>query len=823
MANTPTTDLTNVYTDGAWAEIARDTTGSTPIVDAELFLQGTDCSSQQVRAGKSGAVGGQQFDAGADITGFTDGTDVFLFWWFMGFPSALNPFNPDLGQSFTTANSPGTTSGYWCAIGSGPTAQWHWTIGASDYGSYPYGGWQNIAIDPTTATWKAQIQEGTPAASNYRYFSMWPNLSAQLNRGQSHAADAIRYGRAEIRFAGGSPAGTFSDMSDQNDLLANRWGILQKIQSGFLFKGKLRLGTSDSASAGESLLFSDANQNITIDDTRYAYPEFNLIEINNSGSNVTFENITMVKTTAYGSTLDSSRGNLIVNNGATTSFIGCSFTDMGFFDFDSGSTNTDVTFRRTDLVRQNGATFTNCDFETTNDSAHALHVSDSGADLNLITGCSFTQTVAGGDHAIRLGSVTQTKSVNFDANTLSGYTAGTLGDFVGTTGTNDAAIEVDVSSGITLTINVINNATTPSIQNLGAGTVSVVASASVSLTRLLGNTEISVLDAPSPYSATSLPAPAISFVASSETVSANTFVGDGTNYLAIGVGGHINESEGDGAISLSSSGGGYTPGLTSFLNPEGTFVFSNFPGVLQDTNATSPRDLEIGDLVRVTARNNDVNPTLQKFVTLEVIGPEPITTGAIEFLSGLDNNVDFGFFLSSVPSVISRSIGNVKPSYTYPVTITALGPGVDPANWSTTTSNCTVTPSSGTSGDDATISFSALGAFSVTFTNSNSGSSITLTGTVVAESRNVATWQTFVEAGLGDALYFTANGATANSETITVEKVNARFSFTTPVGNEIDILAYRTGSLPILNTGTIAEDGNIPIIQTGDRNYRDPA
>ena len=94
---------------------------------------------------------------------------------------------------------------------------------------------------------------------------------------------------------------------------------------------------------------------------------------------------------------------------------------------------------------------------------------------------------------------------------------------------------------------------------------------------------------------------------------------------------------------------------------------------------------------------------------------------------------------------------------------------------------------------------------------------------MVAESRNVATWQTFVEAGLGDALYFTANGATANSETITVEKVNARFSFTTPVGNEIDILAYRTGSLPILNTGTIAEDGNIPIIQTGDRNYRDPA
>jgi len=291
------------------------------------------------------------------------------------------------------------------------------------------------------------------------------------------------------------------------------------------------------------------------------------------------------------------------------------------------------------------------------------------------------------------------------------------------------------------------------------------------------------------------------------------------------VGGHINEIDGDGAISLGSNNGGYTPGPTSFLNPEGTFVFSNFPGVLQDTNATSPRDLEIGDLVRVTARNNDVNPTLQKFVTLEVIGPEPITTGAIEFLSGLDNNVDFSFFLSSTASSISRSIGNVKPSYTYPVTITAIGPGVDPSSWSTTTSNCTVTPSSGNSGDDATISFSALGAFSVTFTNSFSGSFITLTGTVVAESRNVATWQTFVGAGLEDALYFTADGATANSETITVEKVDARYQFSVPSGTEIDFLTYRVGSDPILTTGqTITSDNSsFPLSQIGDRNYKNPA
>jgi hypothetical protein len=685
MANTPTTNLTDIYTDGAWGEPARDISATGPIVDAEAYLQGSDCSSQALRQNKSGACGAMYL-AVTDPAGFTDGTDIFLFWWYFLFPNALNPFNETqgLGQAFPTLNAPGTEAGYFLGVGSGDGNSYHWAVGGRDYGTYPYGGWTNVAIDPSTGATKAAIQEGTPTAGTYTALTATPNPRLGLNRGQGHAVDAVRWGRADIVFTGGSPAGTFDDMAAQNDLEANRWGIFQETAAGYLYKGKLELGTTAT-----SLLFQDSNQSILIDDTRYCYPEFNLIEVNNANSNIIWENIVINKGIAYGSTIDSSRGNLIVNDDATTNLKGCSFTDMGFFNFGSNSTNTDVTFRRTDVVRQNGATFTNCDFEATHDSAHALHVSDSGNDISLITGCSFIATPNKSNHAIRLGDVAQTKTVNFSGNTLTDYTAGTTGDFVGTTGTDSAAIEVNVATSQTLTINVINNSSVPSIQNLGAGTVSIVQAATVSLTRLLGNTEISVLDNPSPYSATSLPAPSVTTVSSAERISADTFVGDNTNYYQINTGGTF---------------------VT--IDAVGSAVFSNFPGVLQDTNATNPRALADGDKIRIVVRDDDTNPSLQLFDEFEV--------------------------------------------------------DADPTA-PTTTSIITKTLSSGFT--------SAFGT--------------AITG--------------------------------ANSKTVTVEKVDARFQFGTPVGNVLDVLAFRTGSDPVLTLNIVAETGNIPLTQVGDRNYSNPA
>jgi hypothetical protein len=181
----------------------------------------------------------------------------------------------------------------------------------------------------------------------------------------------------------------------------------------------------------------------------------------------------------------------------------------------------------------------------------------------------------------------------------------------------------------------------------------------------------------------------VTTVSSTERISADTFVGDNTNYYQINTGGTF---------------------VT--IDAVGSAVFSNFPGVLQDTNATNPRALADGDKIRIVVRDDDTNPSLQLFDEFEV--------------------------------------------------------DADPTA-PTTTSIITKTLSSGFT--------SAFGT--------------AITG--------------------------------ANSKTVTVEKVDARFQFSTPVGNVIDILAFRTGSNPILSLNNSAETGNIPLTQVGDRNYRDPA
>lgn len=326
---------------------------------------------------------------------------------------------------------------------------------------------------------------------------------------------------------------------------------------------------------------------------------------------------------------------------------------------------------------------TNCTFDSSGRLEGAALFADSDT-FNNITGCTFTRDVST-NAAVELrvgGNVT----LDWDNNTLTGYGTGTAGNDIASTA--NGAIAVDFLSNSTLTLNVINGSTVPTVEKIGTGTVNIVNNAIVSLTRLLGNTEISVLDNPSPYSATSLPAPSITTVASTERVSADTNTGDGgSNYI-----GYFNS-------------GGFVR-----LGAFGTTVFSNFPGVLQDTNATNPRALAAGDRIRVTVRDDADNPTLQLFDEFVVSGD------------------------------------------------------------ATTTSQI-----------DTTTSFSG---FTSVF---------------------------------GDALF------SANSKTVTVEKVDARFQFETPFENVIDILAFRTGSDPVLSLENTAVTGNIPLTQVGDRNYRDPA
>lgn len=476
MANTPTTDLTDYWTDNnngtsadtAWTELSNYSQGSTPSLDEEAFLQGSNATSQQISANKTGAASGLDY-AGTDPAGFVDNTDVFFCWWLFLFPSALNPYNETVSQTAPTQNTPGTASGFFIGIGSSDADINWYAVGGSDFGRYPYGGWQNVAIDPQKS---ASFTDGTPTASTYSTIGYLPNVISAPSRGQSLVCDAIRWGRGLIQYTGGSPAGTFDDIATENDSTTNRWGLFQAQSGSYLFKGKLELGTTAS-----SLLFSDDSVNINIDDTRQVYSGFNVIEINNASSNITLTSVNISKLKYIDSlAFDNSKGIFLVNDGATVSIDSCTFSDMDTFTFGTNSTTTSSTFNRCGQITQGGSTITDCTISETTADVAVVVSGTNAADVQNITGCTFV-----GDntsHAVNLGTITTNSSVSwnneFDTTT---YAATNQAQNATSNPGDSEVILVNVNTGVTLTINVAASVTnSPTYRNTGPGTVVIAVS-----------------------------------------------------------------------------------------------------------------------------------------------------------------------------------------------------------------------------------------------------------------------------------------------------------------------------------------------------------
>ena len=529
MANTPTTDLTSLYTDGEtnWSELSNYGSGSAQDLDEEAFLQGVSAVSQQIATNKTGAASGLNYSA-TSPAGFADidggiGRDVFMFWWLFLFPSALNDYNETTGQTAPSQNSPGTASGFFIGIGSSATNHDWYAVGGADYGRYPYGGWQNVAIDPqATASWT----DGPPAQTTYTNFGFLPNIISAPSRGQSLVVDAIRWGRGLLQYTGGAPAGTFDDIASTNDAVANRWGLFQKANGGFLFKGRLELGT-----AGSSLLFTDSNKNIFIDDTRQVYSGFNAIVLINTSSVISWTNISITKLKYLDSlAFDNAKGNLFAVS-PTFTCTDCTFNDMALFRFGSGTTLSGTVFNRCSTVTQDGASITSCDFLNT-DSVATESLQSTSTTLGLVTNCSFVRT-SGTVNAVRIFDIINTDTtVVWDGNELTGYGTGVTG--TGVSSTAGGAIEV-VTNAV-LTISVVNGATIPTVEFTGTGSVNVIAAVTVTISGLLGNTEVSVLENPSPYSS-SVAAPVTLFdedVLSSVTGTDIQLVTTATNITSIG-------------------------------------------------------------------------------------------------------------------------------------------------------------------------------------------------------------------------------------------------------------------------------------------------
>lgn len=442
-APTYTTDLVDLIADSditAWGELTTMTAGGAPDeADTESALQGTNSVSQITN---TTLLFSMCRILTSPVTLNTN--DVFLVWHCHSVATALLDYASG-GLRLFVANT---------------LANWKgWAVGGNDVAPYPYGNWINNPIDPTIAY---EYSNGTPP-TGLSFYGVGSGgiLSQVVARGQPHKVDIIRYGRAEARINGGETGNyaTFSGfaaVNDYNDAVNgyNRWGLIQATTGGYLWKGLMILGYSSAVD------FRDSNKNILVQDTRKVYSTFNKIEIRQAASRVDWTGISF---TCLSPATTASKGNLEVVDNADVNIDACTFTDMGAFSFQSGTTILTSTFRRCGLVAQNSATLTGCTFDKTDDTVKALLCNNPA----LISDCTFNS--GGTKHALEISTP---GTYTFSGNTFSGY---------GASGTADAAIYNN--SGGSVTLNITGGGdTTPTVRNGGGATTTIVAAVDLTIT-----------------------------------------------------------------------------------------------------------------------------------------------------------------------------------------------------------------------------------------------------------------------------------------------------------------------------------------------------
>ena len=389
-----------------WAELSGHTTGAAPAATTEAYIH-NGTAVDQATGQATGTQAGVQCDYGSNIT-WTTGW-VITAWQFFAAPTNLDTW-ANGGMRIGVGSTSGNMK-FFNAIG-------------SDFGAYPYGGWQNTAIDPTLT---ADATDGSPTGA-VRLFGSLPNMLNKITKGSPHVCDAVRYGRGEIKAI--STGATFSGMAAANDASTARWGLFQATGGGYLWKGLMSLGDSSN-----SVTFSDSNKAIRIDDTPRVSSGFNKIEINHASSSVTWNGISIsgVQTSITGSA-PTSPGDFEVVADATIDFDSCTFTDMGTFVF-NGSSNPNTVdgtvFRRCGQITLNGAAMDSCQI-INSEAAIAMKC---GSDVSGLSNIDFISTGTG--HAIEItGGTTHT----LDAITFTGYAASN-----GSTG--NEAVYVNIGSG----------------------------------------------------------------------------------------------------------------------------------------------------------------------------------------------------------------------------------------------------------------------------------------------------------------------------------------------------------------------------------------
>ena len=212
-----------------------------------------------------------------------------------------------------------------------------------------------------------------------------------------------------------------------------------------------------------------------IANTKKVQSDFNTFEVRQTGSKVY---LTAISILSLGTI---ARGNWVTIDNADIDLTNCTFTDMGTFGFQAGTTCIGTTFRRCDTI-SGGATITNSIVD--NSRAVSAITCSTPAQATLISGSTFVSD--GSNYAIEItGTATD---ITLTGNTFTGYQAYQAG---GTT-TGNEALFININSG-TMIITITGGAN-PSYRTAGA-TVTISGGYTLTFTGLISGSDIVILNA----------------------------------------------------------------------------------------------------------------------------------------------------------------------------------------------------------------------------------------------------------------------------------------------------------------------------------------
>lgn len=340
------------------------------------------------------------------------------------------------------------SEGFSMAIGTGNTATAYFTFAGVD--TY-VGGWLNMAVTvstgvtPTSGTWNT--------ASNVREAGIRFQRTAAPRNIDNTWLDYLRYGDGYT-----AEGGTSGDPITPNEIAAvdfsNGYGIFENIDGVIFGAGTLTIGNAtatDFDSVGDLIVFLENE-----------YVRSGLYRISSTGfaTNVLFDG-SVIKSAG---TVANNRFDFAMDGSTTCTVTGCLLDSGDSVSFANGHTVTNNTFNNVNLITHGNATFTGNSITNPSGTRAVLTTT---ANMANLTSNSFESD--GSNHALEISG---TSNFTFD-NTLSGYVAGTTGSPVSTTSTGNEAIHITATTG-TITINVADGASVPSIRSNGA-TVNVVA------------------------------------------------------------------------------------------------------------------------------------------------------------------------------------------------------------------------------------------------------------------------------------------------------------------------------------------------------------